>query len=112
MKRDMDLLRALLLKIEELPPAGDFTGNIEIEGHTPEEVAYHAQLAQDAGLIVARFLPPTNYFFAQRLMDECGSFREEARSYHTKEACQSHGFYWREEATVQNGVTQEKGCWV
>ncbi|MFZ0868333.1 MAG: hypothetical protein WA182_21650 [Candidatus Sulfotelmatobacter sp.] len=46
------------------------------------------------------------------LMDECGSFREEARSYHTKEACQSHGFYWREEATVQNGVTQEKGCWV
>jgi hypothetical protein len=46
------------------------------------------------------------------LMDECGSFKEEARSYHTKEACQSHGFYWREQDTVQNGVTQQKGCWV
>jgi hypothetical protein len=46
------------------------------------------------------------------LMDECGSFREEARSYHTKEACQSHGFYWREQDTVQDGVTQQKGCWV
>ncbi len=79
MKRDMDLLRALLLKIEELPPAGDFTGNIEIEGHTPEEVAYHAQLAQDAGLIVARFLPPTNYFFAQRLTYAGHEFLDAAR---------------------------------
>jgi hypothetical protein len=46
------------------------------------------------------------------LMDACSTFREEARSYHTKEACQSHGFYWREQDTVQDGVTQQKGCWV
>src|SRR5205807_2391593 len=40
MKRDMDLFRALLLEIEKLPANGKWTG-IEVEGYSPEEVAYH-----------------------------------------------------------------------
>jgi hypothetical protein len=40
--------------------------------------------------------------------DVCSQLRDEARSYHTKEACQSHGFVWVEQETE----TQQKGCWV
>jgi hypothetical protein len=33
---------------------------------------------------------------------------KEAHSYHTKESCQSHGFFWAEEETD----TQQSGCWL
>jgi len=52
MKRDMDLFRALLLKVEEQPFGGQQT-SIEIPGHSKDELIYHAQLAQDAGFIEA-----------------------------------------------------------
>ncbi len=51
MKMNVDLMRAILLKGEELPlgPAH----NIEIDGHTPEEVSYHIKLLHDDGLVEA-----------------------------------------------------------
>jgi Hypothetical protein (DUF2513) len=54
MRRDMDLLRSLLLKVEEQAD-GSFT-TIEIPGHSESEVRYHAQLAQGAGFIEAEFM--------------------------------------------------------
>ena len=67
MKLDMDLLRALLLKIEEMPYSGHFMGNIQIPGHTDEEVCYHALQAQDARFIEAVFSKGTMAFAVKRL---------------------------------------------
>jgi hypothetical protein len=45
MKRDMDLIKTLLLSLEENDTLG------EIEGYSNQQVRYHAALLQDAGLI-------------------------------------------------------------
>jgi hypothetical protein len=77
MKRDMDLLRLLLLKAEEQP----FTGAIppiEIPGHTVEEVYYHALLAKDAGFVEASFCMGYE-FFIERLTYSGHEFMDAAR---------------------------------
>jgi hypothetical protein len=48
MKRDMDLIRAMLLTIES--DAHGFAPKIEISGYTQEQVNYHAVLLGEAGL--------------------------------------------------------------
>jgi hypothetical protein len=48
MKRDMDLIRTMLLTIEANEHG--FVNNIEIEGYTQEEIGYHAYLLGQAGL--------------------------------------------------------------
>ena len=48
MKRDMDLIRAMLLAIEADPHG--FAPKIEIHGYTQEEIGYHATLLGEAGL--------------------------------------------------------------
>lgn len=54
MKYDTELLRALLLHVEEKAiRVHDNLEDIEIDGWGPEEVAYHVVLAADAGLIRA-----------------------------------------------------------
>ena len=50
MKRDMDLIREMLLAIE-VHPSG-FAPKIEIEGYTQEQIGYHATLLGEAGLAV------------------------------------------------------------
>ena len=49
MKRDMDLIRAILLTIES-NPSGFARQPIEIDGYTQEEIGYHAILLGEAGL--------------------------------------------------------------
>ncbi len=49
MKRDMDLIRAILLTIEEDPHG--FVPKIEIPGYTEEQIKYHAVLLSEAGLV-------------------------------------------------------------
>lgn len=82
MKRDMDLFRSLLLKVEEQPFTKEFTGEYKsfgaIPGYSREEVIYHAQLAQDAGFIEAKFLPGDD-FFVQRLTYAGHEFLDAAR---------------------------------
>ena len=51
MNRDMSLIRALLLRVELLD-APTKAMAIEIEGVSPEAVAYHSAIADEAGLIV------------------------------------------------------------
>src|SRR3989304_4745015 len=52
MKRDMDLVREILLKMEELPMKGD-CHNIHIDGRSEEEIIYHVRIMHEAGLIEA-----------------------------------------------------------
>jgi DNA-binding transcriptional ArsR family regulator len=52
MKRDMDLARAILLKIEEQPFTGAWV-EITIDGYSPDEITYHVMLLAEAGLIDA-----------------------------------------------------------
>jgi hypothetical protein len=47
---DIDLMRAILVKGEELPPGAH---NIEIDGYTPEEISFQIQLLRDDGLVEA-----------------------------------------------------------
>lgn len=50
MKRDMDLIRNILLEIEEIPyDAGLY--DLQIEGYSPLEVSYHIMLLDQAGYV-------------------------------------------------------------
>lgn len=45
----MELIRKLILALEDAP-TGDVSGDLDIEGYTPEQIGYHAYLLLDAGL--------------------------------------------------------------
>ena len=51
MKRDMDLVRKILLEVEELPGPRPKLRELEIEGCDEVQVQYHLKLMSDAGLI-------------------------------------------------------------
>ncbi|MBO6522226.1 MAG: DUF2513 domain-containing protein [Balneolaceae bacterium] len=54
MKRDYDLIKKILERIEEFPTtAGDY--NIELVGYTDEEISFNSYLLDEAGLIEASF---------------------------------------------------------
>jgi Hypothetical protein (DUF2513) len=60
MKRDMDLIRELLLKLEALPiPSIGFRmiqpdeAEVQVEGYTVEQIDYHLSLLEQANLISA-----------------------------------------------------------
>ena len=50
MKRDMDLVREILLAIEE-HSSGFAPSKLEIEGYSDEEVGYHIYIMIEAGLL-------------------------------------------------------------
>jgi hypothetical protein len=50
MKRDMDLVRAILLKIEESPD-GYAPDSIEIPDYSRNQIAYHLAIMIEAGLL-------------------------------------------------------------
>jgi hypothetical protein len=55
MKRDMDLVRQILLEVEKL----SFTNNvveISLEGYTSEEINYHLIILADAGLLAVDYV--------------------------------------------------------
>lgn len=52
MKRDLDLIRKILLKLEEAPFEHGWV-DLEVEGYSPEQVSYHVKLLADKGLIEA-----------------------------------------------------------
>lgn len=49
MKRDLDLIRQMLLAIEDAP-SGWAPSDLSIPGYSAEQVGYHAYLLVDAGL--------------------------------------------------------------
>lgn len=52
MKRDMDLIRAILIGLETREP-GHGPDEIVIEGYDPDETSAHVRLAHEGGLIEA-----------------------------------------------------------
>lgn len=52
MKRDMDLIRSILRSIEAQPHANIDMRQLEIEGHSSEEVAFHCYLIWQAGFAI------------------------------------------------------------
>lgn len=50
MKRDMDLIRTILLALEQ-HPGGFAPGEIALENATPEAIGYHVHLLGQAGLV-------------------------------------------------------------
>ena len=52
MKRDMGLIRAILLRVEE-EYGGISITNLSIEGNSLEEVAVHCKMLEDAGLVTS-----------------------------------------------------------
>jgi hypothetical protein len=78
MKRDMDLIRAILLEVEKSPSLEGC--RIQIPGYSREELYYNAQLAHEGGLIQARFLPGSADFHVLRLTYEGHEFLDAARN--------------------------------
>jgi hypothetical protein len=77
MKRDMDLMRAMLLRVEETPYGQFWSGGIE--NYTHEQLYYHVQLAIETGLIEGGLLDPDG-FYVRKLTYEGHEFLDAARS--------------------------------
>jgi len=60
MKRDMDLIREILLEVEKSSSVGGC--RVQIDGRGADELYYNAMQARDAGLIDAKFLPNSTDF--------------------------------------------------
>jgi len=56
MKRDMDLVRSILLKLEQK----DIGRSVTIDGFEDETVSRHLELLEEAGLIKATIIPLDN----------------------------------------------------
>ncbi len=50
MKRDMDLVRKILIRIED-EPSGFVPDDLSIEGYTGEQIGYHVLIMIEAGLL-------------------------------------------------------------
>ncbi|WHA41916.1 DUF2513 domain-containing protein [Agrobacterium larrymoorei] len=66
MKRDLDLIRTLLLRLEDTEvPAGHLTrlgpNELQIDGYSGEEIAYHIQLLKSAGFVRELRSKPLRY---------------------------------------------------
>jgi len=59
MKRDMDLIRKILLKVED---DCDDNTSLEIDGYSKKDVNYHIYLLNEAGLIEALICKPAHCF--------------------------------------------------
>ena len=55
MKRDMDLVRKILLEVEKAPYEGGWV-DLDIKNYTQGEVSYHTMLLNDSGLVEAQDL--------------------------------------------------------
>ena len=80
MKRNMDLIREILLRIESYPePRGRI--DLNIDGYSPKEISYHVKLLSEAGLIEATPLQTLNLFewHAHSLTWEGHEFLEASR---------------------------------
>lgn len=60
MKRDMELIRQLLMKIEESGRDDLRETDLQIDGYEPRSVMYHIELLEEADLIKAEILRSTS----------------------------------------------------
>ena len=83
MKRDMDLVRKILLAVEE-ENVFENDWRPEIGDHSPEEIVYHVELMKDAGLLdidIRRFLDDSlPLIYLRRMTWEGHEFLDAARN--------------------------------
>src|ERR1041384_7841363 len=65
MKRDFNLIRSILLKVEDLP-SGESIGEFHFEGIDPKVVAEHVELLIEAKLIEGATLGPKRAAYSVR----------------------------------------------
>lgn len=61
MKRDMDLVRKILLVLEDNPEPHDWIFDLAIDGYSDKETTYHVQIMAQAGLIEASERPMSDF---------------------------------------------------
>lgn len=59
MKRDMDLVRAILRQVESYEDPSGMHEILEIEGYDQKEISYHINILNDAGLLEAMDISST-----------------------------------------------------
>jgi len=57
MKRNMDLIREILLALEVHPESNAYILNLSFPGHSEDEISYHCRLLFDAGMIDGECIP-------------------------------------------------------
>jgi hypothetical protein len=77
MKRDLDLIRDILARVEAMQGPGNF----KIDGRSDAEVCYNVQLAAENGLLIAKFPPGySDTFMIIRLTFDGHEFLDASRS--------------------------------
>ena len=66
MKRDMDLVRGILLRIEELGPIGVIR-SLKQDGFSRQEIEYHLRLLINGELVDGQATPLSGYNYAIRI---------------------------------------------
>ena len=83
MKRDMGLIREILLQVEARPSVNDW-GPVEIDGRSQEEISYHVKMLDDDGLLEAldmRTLGPDGFKYDPKFLTAWGhDFLDSIRS--------------------------------
>ena len=81
MKREMELVRTILIELEKCPYQSGFH-DIHVQGYTDDEISYHVQLMDEAGLIEAVDLSDlaVTCWKPKRLTYEGHEFLDAARS--------------------------------
>lgn len=52
MKRDIDLIRKIILAVEDLPTASALGQPLKLDGYSADQIGYHSFLIVDAGLAI------------------------------------------------------------
>lgn len=80
MKLDKDLVREILLQVEASPDPREWI-DLNISGHSQEEIAYHVEILDEAGFIEAQNLSSMSGYDwrAQRLTYEGHEFLDTVR---------------------------------
>ncbi len=83
MKRDMELIRKLILKIEDAP-GGWAPSDLSIEGYTSEQIGYHSCLIVESGLAIGNDITPRGSsgpkYMLSRLTPAGHDFAESSRN--------------------------------
>ena len=83
MKRDIGLIREILLQVEARPSVNDW-GPVEIDGRSQEEISYHVKMLGDDGLLEAldmRSLGPDGFKYDPKFLTARGhDFLDSIRS--------------------------------
>jgi len=82
MKRDMDLIKEILQKLEDQETFGGDLGAKSFQSHPPEYVSYHIAIMKDAGLIEAKETKKgsNRKFVARRLTWQGHDFLDAAKN--------------------------------